>query len=558
MNGNRLALLAGLLGLLGLAACATETPEQEPPALAAGAHSRYELDLRILSSDAFEGRGPCSQAEEKTVRYIAESFADAGLGPGIGDSFYQEVPLVTVSPTDVSGLVFAGATDSELVNRDQVVIWTARQVEDVGIEDSDVVFVGYGIVAPEFDWDDYDGIDVRGKTVVALVNDPGFVTEDSELFKGIAATYYGRWTYKLEEAARHGAAAAFVVHDDEAAGYPWDVVTQTWAGPQLALVASDDDGSKVAVQGWMRRDAAVTLFAGAQVDFDELSKAAAQRGFRARELPLEASARVHNSLEYSQSRNVIGIVPGSARPEESIIFTAHWDHLGRDGSLEGDQIYNGAIDNGAGLAGLLELARAFGEGEKPARSVVFLATTAEESGLFGSQYYTDNPAFNLALTVANINLDVMGVFGPMYDVTVHGFGSSELEELVAATVERQGRRVVPDMSPAGYFFRGDQLSFARRGVPVVYIHSGEDHMRLGPEYGQAKWGEYVTSHYHKVSDEFNEDWDLSGAVMDLELLLRIGWDLANSENFPNWYIDSEFRSIRDQSAQQRASGNGAQ
>jgi Zn-dependent M28 family amino/carboxypeptidase len=409
--------------------------------------------------------------------------------------------------------------------------------------------VGYGIVAPEYDWNDYAGMDVRGKTVVMLVNDPGFASRDPALFNGTAMTYYGRWTYKYEEAARQGAAGALIVHETAAAGYPWDVVTGSWAGPQFDLGAADRNLHRTVIEGWLSREAAGEVFKRAGLDLDALARAAAQPGFRARPMDMSISVGVTNSISRSESRNVVGRIEGATHPEETIAYMAHWDHLGMDQALDGDQIFNGAVDNASGLAGLLELARVFGRTARPERSLVFLALTAEESGLLGSQYYAEQPLYPLATTVAAFNMDGLNVDGPTHDVVVVGHGSSELEEYLAAAVAEQGRVIVAEPTPEkGFFYRSDHFNFASQGVPVLYAKSGVDHATGGVTYGRRKAWEYAALRYHKVSDEFDPEWDLRGAVEDLTLLYRVGLQLANSRAFPNWYPGNEFRALRDSSA----------
>jgi Zn-dependent M28 family amino/carboxypeptidase len=426
--------------------------------------------------------------------------------------------------------------------------WTKRLVEHASLRDSPLVFVGYGIVAPEHGWDDYAGLDVAGKTVVMLVNDPGFATQDPDLFNGNAMTYYGRWTYKFDEAARQGAAGALIIHETGAAGYPWDVVTGSWAGPQFDLAGPDQNMSRVVMEGWLRQDAAQALLARAGLSLAQLSQAAARPGFVPVPLDLSVSVAVQNALETSNSRNVIGRLEGAKYPQETVLYMAHWDHLGLDRALEGDQIFNGAVDNATGVAGLLELARVFGAGPRPDRSVVFLAVTAEESGLLGSQYYAENPVYPLKTTVAGFNMDGMNVHGPTRDVVVIGYGSSELESYLATAAARQGRVTVPEPTPEkGFFYRSDHFNLSKWGVPVLYAKSGIDHLEQGMDYGRRKAWEYTALRYHKVADEYDAGWDLSGALLDLDLVYQIGVELANSRDFPNWLEGNEFRAIRDQS-----------
>ncbi len=543
-------LLGGLVSL-SLAACG-------PATLAADARLRPKLELagyvqhlRNLASDEFQGRGPASAGEERTVGYIADAFRAAGVEPGNGAEYFQEVPLVAVTATAVTPMSFSDG-GPVFTYRQDIMAWTKRLVEHASLRDSPLVFVGYGIVAPEHGWDDYAGLDVAGKTVVMLVNDPGFATQDPERFNGNAMTYYGRWTYKFDEAARQGAAGALIIHETGAAGYPWDVVTGSWAGPQFDLVGPDQNMSRVVMEGWLRQDAAQALFARAGLSLAQLSQAAARPGFEPVPLGLSVSVGVQNTLATSDSRNVIGRIKGARYPQETVLYMAHWDHLGLDRSLEGDQIFNGAVDNASGVAGLLELARVFGGGPRPDRSVVFLAVTAEESGLLGSQYYAENPVYPVETTVAGFNMDGMNVHGPTRDVVVIGYGSSELEGYLANAAARQGRVTVPEPTPEkGFFYRSDHFNLSKRGVPVLYAKSGIDHLEQGMDYGRRKAWEYTALRYHKVTDEFDAGWDLSGALLDLDLLYQIGVELANSRDFPNWHEGNEFRAIREQSRRAR-------
>jgi Zn-dependent M28 family amino/carboxypeptidase len=416
-----------------------------------------------------------------------------------------------------------------------------------------VVFVGYGIVAPEYNWNDYAGVDVRGKTVLMLVNDPGYATGDSALFTGRAMTYYGRWTYKFEEAARQGAAAALLIHETGPAGYPWAVVQGSWSGPQFTLANEQQNMDRCALEGWLTYEAAQRLLRLAGRDLEQLKAAAAQPGFRALPLGLQLSAALESTVRQVQSRNVLALLPGQKQPDEVVIYTAHWDHLGVNPSLAGDSIYNGALDNATGTAGLLALAHAFTTlPEPPARSVLFLAVTAEEQGLLGSTYYATHPVFPPAKTVAVLNMDGLNVLGPMRDVTVIGYGLSDLDDYAQAAAAAQGRYLRPDPEPEkGYYYRSDHFSFARIGIPALYLDAGIDHVVHGTEWTLKRRAEYVAQHYHKPSDEYNPSWDLHGAVDDLRLLFHIGYQLANSTDFPNWREGTPFRALRDQQRNER-------
>jgi len=503
---------------------------------------------RDLSADSMEGRLPGTVGEERTLRYMQQRFEELGLQPGNGDSWYQEVPLVSIAADpDMSLTISAGDQSREYSYGDEMMAWTKRVTESVDVDGSELVFVGYGIVAPEYDWNDYDGVDVEGKTVVILVNDPGFATRDTALFNGKAMTYYGRWTYKYEEAARQGAAAALIVHETAPAAYGWDVVKRSWSGPQFDMVAEDDNMSRVKVEGWVTLETAREIFSLANLEYDELRDQAAQGGFEAVPMEIDASVSVRNTIERSTSRNMLALLPGAERPDEYIIYMGHWDHLGRDPSLEGDQIFNGALDNASGIAALLELAEAFQSLEnRPARSIVFMPVTAEEQGLLGSKYYGENPVYPLDKTVAAINIDGLNIYGPTRDIVVIGYGNSELDDYLVEAAQEQGREVLPDPeAEKGYFYRSDHFSLAKQGVPALYTDIGEEHVEHGTEWMQERKDEYTAMHYHGPSDEYRADWDLRGAVDDIQLWFRVGYHLANEETFPNWREGTEFKSIRD-------------
>ncbi len=505
-------------------------------------------DVAILSSDEFEGRFPASPGEEKTIEFLKKEFEKVGLKPGNGESFFQEVPLVEITASPLLGLVVTGGEKPlEFAFKDDFVGLTLRVQEKVSVENSDMIFVGYGIVAPEYEWNDYEGVDAKGKTVVMLVNDPGFATEDPELFKGRAMTYYGRWTYKYEEAARQGAACAVIVHETEPAAYGWNVVRKGWTGPNFSLVSEDGNASRCAVESWITLDTARTIFETAGQDYDDLKESAAKPGFKAVPLGLKASLALENSIRKAVSRNVIGLLPGSERPDEYIIYTAHWDHFGRDPNLEGDQIFNGALDNATGTAALIEVAEAFQKlGSPPLRSILFLAVTAEEQGLLGSEYYATHPIYPLNKTAAVINMDSLNIYGRMKDIRIVGYGQSELDEYVKAYAEEVGRVVLPNPTPEkGSFFRSDHFPFARQGVPALNAGSGIQHLEKGEEWGRTQQENYVREKYHQPSDEFDPGWDLSGMRDDLHMYFMIGYRLSMESRFPEWNEGSEFKSKRD-------------
>jgi len=538
---------AWIAAILGVVSCERGGPS--PGALATITADDLARHTQVLASDSFEGRSPSSPGEERTIAYLQEGFSSLGLKPGNGDSYFQDVPLVSITtdPKAATLSVAGGGRTIHLRYGPDFMGWTKRVVERVDVRASDMVFVGYGIIAPEYGWNDYDGVDVKGKTVLILVNDPGYATQDSTLFTGNAMTYYGRWTYKFEEAARQGAAAALIVHETEPASYPWEVVTGSWSGEQFDLVRADDNTSRVAVEGWVTAEVARSLAAQGGEDFDALKAAAATRGFRPVPLSLRASLSLRNAVRRSTSKNVIALLPGTTHADEYVIYMGHWDHLGMDPSLEGDQIYNGAQDNATGTAGLLVLAKAYTTlPQPPARSVVFLAVTAEEQGLLGSAHYAANPVFPLDHTVAAINMDVLNVYGPMRDVTVIGLGQSELDDYLRAEAALQGRRIRPDPNPAaGYYYRSDHFSFAKAGVPALYADAGVDHVEHGEAWTREQMDAYEAQRYHKPADEYGPNWDLRGAIDDLGLLFRVGYRLATEDTFPNWSDRSEFRAKRD-------------
>ena len=505
-----------------------------------------------MSSDEFEGRAPGTAGGEMTVTLLAERFEAAGLQPGNNGSWFQEVPLVSITadPETASFSYTANGETTELAYGSEMVIGTRRVVPELAIEDAELVFVGYGINAPERGWNDYEGIDMTNRIAVILVNDPDFQSPTSEgLFDGRAMTYYGRWTYKYEEATRQGAAGAIIIHDTAPASYGWNVVESSWSGPQLNMDAADNHMSRVPIEGWMTNDAARAMLAAAGQDLDALSAAARESGFSAVPLGITGSASVQNTIERQSSRNVIAVLPGSTRPDEYVIHTAHWDHLGRcTPAPDGDDICNGAIDNATGTAGLVALAEAHAAAGPAERSLVFLAVTAEESGLLGSVYYAANPIFPLAQTAGGINMDGLNVNGETNNVVVVGYGKSELETYLARAAAAQGRVVEPEPTPeAGYFFRSDHFALARPGVPMIYAEGGEDLVNGGPEAGAAAAADYRANRYHGPKDEFDPNWNWDGAIQDLELYYAVGRELADSDDWPNWNPDAEFRAARDAS-----------
>jgi Zn-dependent M28 family amino/carboxypeptidase len=549
-------ILASLLFFLSLvfSGCKPADMQKALKSITADGLSKH---IRTLSSDEFEGRAPASKGEALTIEYIKKEFEKIGLEPGNGDSYFQAVPMVSILTDPATELHVEGSgKTATFLFGEQVVVSTRRVREAVSVRDSEMVFVGYGIVAPEYAWNDYAGIDARGKTVVMLVNDPGYATQDPALFKGNAMTYYGRWTYKFEEAARQGAEAVLIIHETKPAAYPWDVVRNSWTGPQFQLIADDDNMSRCAVEGWVPVESVRAIFSQAGLDFDRLKAAAAKPGFKAVPMKLNASISLRNTIRTSQSCNVVGILPGKARKDEFIFYMAHWDHLGMDPALADDPVYHGALDNATGVAGLIELARAFRKlPSRPARSIAFMAVTAEEQGLLGSEYYATHPIYPLAKTVAAVNMDGLNIYGKMKDITVTGYGSSELDAYVESAAAAQGRTVRPDPEPEkGMPYRTDAFSFSKQGIPSLDINAGLDHVEHGEEWTRARMARYTESNYHKPSDKYDPAWDLSGMVEDLRLLLRLGADLASEESFPNWKKGTEFRAKRDADMQAASSG----
>ena len=514
--------------------------------------------VQTLSSDAFEGRMPGSPGEEKTVAYLIEKFRAAGLQPGNKGSWVQQVPLVEITGKDYAPLTIKGNGKpmSFAFGKDWVGV-TYREEAATRIADSELVFVGYGIVAPERDWNDYAGIDMRGKTAVILVNDPDFGAQTLEgPFNGKAMTYYGRWTYKYEEAARQGATGAIIIHDTAPASYGWNVVQSSWSGPQAYAQRGADAPPLTQMNGWVQKGVGETILTAAGKDLATLTAAARRQGFRAVPLGLTVSTRFQSDLRTFQSRNVIGMLPGSTAPDEYVMHTAHWDHLGRcTPASDGDDICNGAVDNATGTAALVALAEAHNAAGPARRSLVFLAVTAEESGLLGADYYAANPVFPLAQTVGGINMDAFLIAGPARDVTVVGPGKSELDRYLGAALAADGRVATPNPKPeAGFYYRSDHFAFAKRGVPMLYVDGGEDLIEGGRAAGAAAANDYTVNRYHGPKDEYDPNWDWSGVMADLQLYYRIGRSLAQSADWPNWVAGDEFKATRDKDCAASTSG----
>ena len=535
----RAAILSLLL--LGTAASAQTSPAISVETL--------KTVTQVLSSDAYEGRAPTTPAEAKTVAYIVERMKAAGLKPGNKGSWTQDVPMVEITATNVQPYVFTGGkAPVSLAYRTDMVAGTYRVAPKSAVANSDVVFVGYGITAPEKGWDDYAGVDVKGKTVVILINDADWQTMSREgPFEGRAMTWYGRWPYKFENAAKHGAAAAIIVHDTEPAAYPWAVVQSSWTGPQLELDEKGDHLDQSQIVGWMQRAAADRVFASAGKDYATLAAAAKVKGFKAVPLGLKLSGGFDNTIKRQASKNVIGVLPGTAAPNDYVMYSAHWDHLGRCDAVDGDDICNGAADNATGVAGLIALAEAQVKAGPAKRSIAFLAVTAEESGLLGSRYYAEHPIYPLAQTVGGVNMDVLNTDGRAKDFVLVGAGKSEIEDLVKPFVAAEGRVIGVEANPErGGYYRSDHFSFAKLGVPMLDGGSGEDLIVGGTAAGHAAREDYVAHRYHKPADEYDAKWDWSGAVEDLTIYYGLGRKLADDTSlWPNWYKTAEFRGIRD-------------
>ncbi len=516
-------------------------------------NENYRDYLATLSSDEFEGRAPASKGEQLTVEFVEEKFRSWGLEPFNQEqnNYQQQVPLVKMTPYSVSAMSFSNSDLGEFAYKQDMMAWSPRVQESVELDASEMVFAGYGIVAPEYGWNDYDGLDVEGKTVVVLVNDPGYDSGDPEVFNGKAMTYYGRWTYKFEEASRQGAAGIIVIHETGPAGYGWGVIAGG-SPVRFDLARENKNMDRTEIEGWITTEAADRLFARVGSSYAEMRERAQQPDFAPVALDTAMSVSVQTDFEYLNSPNLIGYIEGKTKPEEHVIYMAHWDHLGVNPIASDDQIYNGAQDNASGTAGVMAIAEFFASQPQPERSVVFVLVTAEERGLLGSQWYANNPMLPLGKAVAGVNMDVLNVYGPMRDMVVVGHGNSELEEYLGKYVEQQDRYVAPEPTPeAGSFYRSDHFNLAKKGVPMLYAKGGNDHVEHGEAYGKEKRAEYVQVAYHKPADEYDPEWDLRGVQQDLWLYYWIGNELANSGAWPNWYAGNEFRAIRDETASER-------
>jgi|TARA_B110000459_G_scaffold76228_1_gene85715 Zn-dependent M28 family amino/carboxypeptidase len=526
--------------LILIVSCTTSDETIEPLTL--------QDSIAILASDEYGGRAPGTVGGKLTKNFISKAFKDNGLET-INKSYFLEVPAVDIKqqPNSFFSISFRNV-DEKLIPGKDIVFWTKRTSDYEKIRSSELVFVGYGIVAPEHNWNDYDGIDVKGKTVVMLINDPGFSTGSPRLFNGRSMTYYGRWTYKFEEAARQGATAAIIIHDEEPASYPWSVVESSWSGSQLSLQRNSDDPLPLQLESWIHKDTLNRLLQYTGFNTDSLEEIALSKTFKPFIIRgLELNSDIYNTVNYFKSHNIAAVKKGTTKPDEYILFTAHWDHIGiKEDDLSGnDNIYNGAVDNATGVAALLELSKRFSNVNTD-RSILFLSVTLEESGLLGSEYFASNSPIPLKNIVAGFNFDAVFPSGVSNDMVVIGYGASELEDLLENELIKNNRYINPDPSPEkGFFYRSDHISFAKRGVPMLYSNNGSDLVVGGRDAAFNLSYDYTLNHYHQPSDEYSDDWDMSGIEQTIDTIFNVSFNLSNSDDWPNWYEDNEFRSIRD-------------
>jgi Zn-dependent M28 family amino/carboxypeptidase len=557
-NLFRLACAALMMPLIVTAGDTAARPRARAVPLITAQISPQRLsdDIKEVSSDAFEGRGVGTRAEIKTIDFLVRGFTAAGFSPGgPNGGWTQQVALRKFNVVDPHLSLSLGNTTKELRIGEDITVSTRGSLSDVNFENVPLVFVGYGVTAPERNWNDFkdangQDVDVRGKIVVMLINDPDYYEPELNIFGGKAMTYYGRWTYKYEEAARRGALGAMLIHDTGPAAYGWATVKNSNRADKLDIVREDLSLTGPKLESWISQAQAQEIFTSAGVDFEAVKAQARTRNFHPIELAgVKLNGHYGVRTQIITSHNVIARLSGRTRPNENVIYTAHWDHLGIGApDASGDNIFNGAQDNGTGLAALLELSRAFTRGPRPERSVVMIAFTAEESGLLGSEYYATNPVYPLASTVGGINMDSLNIFGATRNISVTGVGQSELEDILARHAQRQNRVLAAEDKPEnGHFFRSDHFPLVKRGVPMLVAGSGVDAVNGGIEAGRARRENYVTNRYHQPSDEWSSDWDYSGMVQDLQLYFGIGSELANSRSWPQWRPASEFKAARDRS-----------
>jgi Zn-dependent M28 family amino/carboxypeptidase len=505
--------------------------------------------ISVLASDDFLGRAPATIGEEKSINYLAEQFKLIGLKPANNGNYFQEVPLVKLTPSSPMKLNITGGKQKISLSYSADFIGGTPQISDsVSVHNSEIIFAGYGINSQEYNWNDYRDIDVKGKTVLVLINDPGYATGDTNLFKGKTMTIYGRWTYKYEEAARQGASAVIIIHETGAAAYPWGVVQNSWSGPRFYLVGDELSKSNLQFQCWITTEGAKKLFESAGLDYTNITSSAAKRGFNPVDMKLRASVYFKNHVEYTKSNNVAALLPGTDRSNEYLIYTAHWDHFGINSSFKGDSILNGAVDNATGAAALVEIAKAFTQlSHKQKRSILFLSVTCEEQGLLGSKFYAENPLFPLNRTAAVINMDGLNIVGKTKDMTIIGLGNSRLDNYAIDVLRKYGRYAAPDPSPEkGGYFRSDHFSFAKAGVPSLYLSKGVDDLKYGKEWGIAESEKWVMANYHKPGDNYEPDkWKFDGMVEDIKVYFEVGYNLSNTTDFPNWNPGILFKPLRD-------------
>jgi len=523
------------------------------PALDSITAEGMQSRISVLASDDFLGRAPATIGEEKSINYLAEQFKQTGLKPANNGSYFQEVPLVRLTPSPSMKLNITGGKQKISLLYSADFIGGTPQISDsVSVFNSEIIFAGYGINSPENNWNDYKDIDVKGKTVLLLINDPGYATGDTNLFTGKSMTIYGRWTYKYEEAARQGASAVIIIHETGAAAYPWGVVQNSWSGPRFYLAGDELSKSNLQFQSWITTEGAKKLFESAGLDYTNITTSAAKRGFTPIDMKLKASVHFKNRVEYKKSNNVAALWPGTDRADEYIIYTAHWDHFGVNPAFKGDSILNGAVDNATGAAALIEIAEAFTKlPHKQKRSVLFLSVTCEEQGLLGSKFYAENPLFPLNKTVGVINMDGLNIVGKTKDMTIIGLGNSGLDNYATEVLKKLGRYANPDPTPEkGSYFRSDHLSFARVGVPSLYLAKGVDDIEHGKEWGKAESEKWVMANYHKPSDNYEPDkWKFDGMVEDIKVYFEVGYNLCNTSEFPQWNTASVFKPLRDKMMQ---------
>lgn len=541
-----------LLFLSALIFSACTKPQYDPQdGLTTFTEAGFETHLKKLSSDELMGRMPFTEGETRTLAYLEDEIKKLGLEPGNGTSYLQEVPMVEIT-TETDSVLTVSSAKSKLTlsGLKDYVIWTPRaDQEKINLENEELVFAGFGVVAPEYNWNDYAGLDVKGKIVLVIVNDPGFGVGDSTFFKGNTMTYYGRWTYKFEEAARQGAKGCIVIHDDVAAGYGFWVIQNSWNTSKLYLDIRGKDQYVCPAVGWVSQPAAKKLFEAGQLNYAEAISRAHKQGFKAEPMNVKLSLSMNVKAKYDKSYNLVAKLTGTTQPDEYVLYSAHWDHLGIGKPDEtGDSIYNGALDNASGAAGQLEIAKAFlSVKNKPARSVVFLWVTAEEQGLLGSSYYAQNPVYPKEKTVANINIDGVNPYGKNKDIVLVGMGQSDLEDYLSEEARRVGRYIAPEPNPVvGYYFRSDHFSFAKVGIPALYTNDGIDNVEKGADYGREVQREFISTYYHKPSDQYDSSrWKLDGSIDDLKLLFNVGKKISMESTWPQWKSTSEFKSIRD-------------